>query len=159
MNKGEKRSYEGKYARPGCASQQADSGHQAKNSSSNQKDSDDRHEPGRVEKREFVDPPEGTGVVGPMCEGSGENSNRNGPMQQNPKTVRDPENCEGLHMPVHAITLIGRGRIRGDRNTLPATSLAHGLRGIHRLTTSTAIHGLYLPLNILRERTLEGSST
>jgi hypothetical protein len=33
------------------------------------------------------------------------------------------------------------------------------LRRIHGLTTSAAIHGLYLPVNILREKSLDGSST
>src|ERR1700678_67554 len=107
MNKGEKRSDEGEYARPGCASQKADSGHEAKDSSTDQKDSDERHQPGRVKKWKFVEPLKRMAVVAPIGEGAGKHSDSNAPMQQDPEAIRDPENCERLHMPVHAIALIG----------------------------------------------------
>src|SRR5580698_7888467 len=115
MNECEKCSDDGEYARPGCASQQADSGHEAKDSSTDQKDCDERDQPGRVKKWESVEPLKRMAVVAPLGEGSGKHAYRNGPMQQRPEAVRDPENSERLHMPVHATALIEHRRIRGSR--------------------------------------------
>ena len=97
--------------------------------------------------------------VSPIGEGSCKKSDRHDPVEQNPQAVCDPENCHGVHMPVHAITVIGRRNIRRDRSTLPPTFLADRLSSIHRLTTSAAIHSSLLPTSILRKIPVNGSTS
>src|ERR1700722_3076241 len=87
VDKGEKRGHDGERPRPGCAPQQADSRHKAKQSSTDEKGSDDRHEPGRVKKWEYVDFVRAVVYARPMSKGSCKKSDRHAPMEQYPQAV------------------------------------------------------------------------